>query len=92
MAAPGRSAIAARPIGAGVTGVMRFAGVCLATAVQMASHHPARLLGRKPVELLPGDAADCTLFDLEDGPQGPASRLVVRATISGGQMQPVADH
>ena len=83
---------ASRPIGVGVALVMRYAGVDLATAVAMASHHPARLLGLKPVELVPGDAADITLFDLADGPQGPASRLLVRATISGGHLQQVADN
>jgi len=81
---------ASRPIGAGVAGVMRFAGVDLATAVAMASQHPARLLGRKPVELRPGDAADVTLFDLADGREGPASRLVIRATVTGGRLQQVA--
>jgi N-acetylglucosamine-6-phosphate deacetylase len=81
---------ASRPIGAGVAGVMRFAGVDLATAVAMASQHPARLLGRKPVELQPGDAADVTLFDLADGPEGSASRLVIRATVTGGRLQQVA--
>lgn len=76
---------ASLPIGAGVAGVMRFAGVDLATAVAMASQQPARLLRRKPVQLRVGDPADVTLFDLEDGPDGPAPQLIVRTTLSGGR-------
>lgn len=81
---------ASRPIGAGVANVMRFAGVDLETAVKMASHHPARLLGRRPVDLLPGDAADVTLFDLDDDSAG-APRLVIRETVLGGQRHDVAE-
>jgi N-acetylglucosamine-6-phosphate deacetylase len=77
---------ASRPIGAGVANVMRFAGVDLATAVKMAIHHPARLLGRKPVDLQPNDAADLTLFDVADGVEGRASRLEIRATLAGGRL------
>jgi N-acetylglucosamine-6-phosphate deacetylase len=76
---------ASRPIGAGVANVMRFAGVDLATAVHMASHHPGRLLGRRPVNLEPGDPADLVLFDILGAPDG--SRLVVRATVSGGCLE-----
>jgi N-acetylglucosamine-6-phosphate deacetylase len=78
---------ASRPIGNGVANVMRFAGVDLATAVEMASHHPARLLGRKPVDLQSGDPADVTLFDLADGPDGPRSQLVIRATATAGDVR-----
>jgi N-acetylglucosamine-6-phosphate deacetylase len=77
---------ASRPIGTGVANVMRFAGVGLATAVEMASHHAAGLLGRKPVDLEPGDVADVTLFEMAAGPEGPASRLAVRATAVGGRL------
>jgi N-acetylglucosamine-6-phosphate deacetylase len=77
---------ASRSILAGVANVMRFAGVDLATAVHMASRQPARLLGRKPVELRPGDAADLVVFDIVDAP-GP-DHLSVRMTICGGQRQP----
>jgi N-acetylglucosamine-6-phosphate deacetylase len=77
---------ASRPIGAGVANVMRFAGVDLPTAVHMASHHPARLLGRSEVHLLPGDAADATLFDLHESPDGRVDRLEIRATLCGGRM------
>jgi N-acetylglucosamine-6-phosphate deacetylase len=75
-----------------VANVMRFAGVDLATAVAMASRHPARLLGLRPVELRPGDAADVTLFDLDEGASGAVPRLLVRATIVGGQLRVVAEN
>jgi N-acetylglucosamine-6-phosphate deacetylase len=76
---------ASRPIGVGVTNVMRFAGVDLATAVRMASHHPAMLLGRDPIDLEVGDTADLVLFD--DLDVGDDVRLAVRATICGGRLQ-----
>ncbi|REK13034.1 MAG: N-acetylglucosamine-6-phosphate deacetylase [Planctomycetota bacterium] len=81
---------ASRPIGYGVVGAMRFAGVDLATAVHMASHHPARLLGMPTVDLLPGDAADAVLFDLPLGADGAPTALVVRATLQGGELVKVA--
>jgi N-acetylglucosamine-6-phosphate deacetylase len=76
---------ASLPIGVGVANVMRFAGVDLTTAVHMATRHPARLLGRRPVELEPGSPADVTLFDLLEAPD--ANRLAVRATICGGRLE-----
>jgi N-acetylglucosamine-6-phosphate deacetylase len=82
---------ASRPIGAGVANVMRFAGVDLPTAVAMASHHPARLIGLKPVELKPGDAADVTLFDVLDAPDGQSS-LIVRQTVSGGHARTISSN
>lgn len=74
---------ASLPIGAGVANVMHFAGVGMATAIEMASHHPARLLGRDVVALRPGDVADLVLFDLETNGR-PA--LDVRATIAAGKL------
>lgn len=76
---------ASRPIGAGVAGVMRFAGVDLATAVHMASHHPARLLGRQPITLKPGSGADLVLFDLPE--EADSAQLAIRATVCGGRLQ-----
>ncbi len=73
---------AAAPIGTGVANVMRFAGVDLATAVSMASHHPARLLGLSENHLLPGDPADAVLFDLEHGPASQVVGVAIRATLS----------
>ena len=59
---------ASLPIGVGVANVMAFAGVDLATAVAMATLHPAQLLGQRPGGLRPGDPADLVLFRLaEDG-------------------------
>ena len=78
---------ASLPIGDGVANVMHFAGVDLAAAVDMATLHPAQLLGLTPVRLEPGDVADCTLFDLEPTAHGPA-RFVLRGTVSAGRMAP----
>jgi len=64
---------------------MRFAGVDLATAVAMATHNPARLLGRPANHLLPGDPADLTFFDVRDGTDGGAAVLDVRATFAYGE-------
>lgn len=76
---------ASRPIGVGVARVMRDAGVDLATAIAMVHDHPARLLGREPIELIEGDAGDVTQFEWVDGPEGPA--LKVRATVVAGQLR-----
>ncbi len=75
---------ASRPIGVGIANVMKFAGVDLATAVDMASRRPAQLLGRPVSRLAVGDMADLVLFDL--GPVGDAASegLRVRTTISQG--------
>jgi N-acetylglucosamine-6-phosphate deacetylase len=80
---------AAAPIGAGVANMMRFAGVDLAMAVSMASHHPCRLLGLAENHLLPGDAADAVLFDLEHSATGQVSGLAVRATLTSGDLSVV---
>lgn len=80
---------AAAPIGAGVANVMRFAGVDLAMAVSMASHHPCRLLGLPENHLLPGDAADAVLFDLEHSATGQVIGLSVRATLTSGDLSVV---
>ncbi len=77
---------ASQPIGVGVANVMRFAGVDLPTAVHMASHHPARLLGRREVKLAPGDLADLVLFNLRPAAGGRATHLDVQATITGGRL------
>ncbi len=71
---------ASRPIGAGVVNVMKFAGVDLAMAVNMATQHPCQLLGLHVPNLYPSDRADLVLFDLEDG------ELNVRAAIADGQL------
>jgi N-acetylglucosamine-6-phosphate deacetylase len=73
---------ASRPLYVGITNVMRFAGVDLEQAVEMASVSPARLLGRRCGGLRPGDPADLVLFDLVGDPP----QFVVRATIAGGEV------
>jgi N-acetylglucosamine-6-phosphate deacetylase len=75
---------ASRPIGDGVATVMRFAGVDLATAVEMATRNPLLLLGRHAGGLRPGDPADLVLFDLATDAAGCAEKLTVRATIADG--------
>ena len=78
---------ASLPIGTGIANVMRFAGVDLETAVQMASAHPAQLLGQADGALRPGDAADLVLFDLvEDSSTHEPTGLEIRATICGGEV------
>jgi N-acetylglucosamine-6-phosphate deacetylase len=74
---------ASAPIGDGIANVMAFAGVDLTTAVNMASVHPLRLLGKKPVQLRPGDAANLTLFDYS---RDTSDKLKVRATIIAGDV------
>jgi N-acetylglucosamine-6-phosphate deacetylase len=74
---------ASLPIGVGVASVMRFAGVDLATAIDMASMGPARLLGRAAGGLRPGDAADLVLFRLLGDER---ERLEVVATIAAGEV------
>jgi N-acetylglucosamine-6-phosphate deacetylase len=56
---------------------IRFAGVSLAEAVDMAGARPRRLLGLPPRRLQPGDPADLVLFDWE-----PGGDVRVRATLS----------
>ncbi|MBS0207368.1 MAG: amidohydrolase family protein [Planctomycetes bacterium] len=74
---------ASLPIGVNVECVMRFAGVDLATAVDMATKHPAQLLSRPVNSLRPGDTADLVLFDFA----GPGyTGLKVKATIGQGQV------
>jgi N-acetylglucosamine-6-phosphate deacetylase len=77
---------ASYPIGVGVANVMRFAGVDLATAIDMASNQPARLLGRKANRLAPGDPADLVLFDLNLESESIPVRLTVRSTIAHGEL------
>jgi N-acetylglucosamine-6-phosphate deacetylase len=50
-----------------VGNVMRFAGVGLKDAVDMAGARPRELLGLPPRRLQPGDPADLVLFDWEEG-------------------------
>jgi N-acetylglucosamine-6-phosphate deacetylase len=71
-------AAASAPIGVGIANVMRFAGLSLQEAVDMASTRPAALLGMAPYRLDVGAPADFTLFDVEP-------EMKVRSTIVGGE-------
>jgi N-acetylglucosamine-6-phosphate deacetylase len=77
---------AGEPIGTGVVGVMRYAGVDRATAVAMASLQPARLLGIDEVTLAVGDRADLVAFDLPLDAAGLPTALRVRQTIVAGRV------
>ncbi|MBL8827102.1 MAG: amidohydrolase family protein [Planctomycetaceae bacterium] len=70
---------ASAPIGVSVANVMRFAGVDLATAVDMAAMGPARLIGARCGGLRPGDPADFVLFRLA------GEALNVVATMAQGE-------
>ncbi len=59
---------------------IRFAGVSLGEAVDMAGARPRQLLGVPPRRLQAGDPADLVLFDWE-----PGSDFRVAATMVGGQ-------
>jgi len=79
---------ASRPIGVGVANVMHFAGVDLATAIRMATAHPAELLGIEPGRLEPGATADLVQFDLlEPSEEGELPRFELRATIAEGRLE-----
>jgi len=73
---------ASLPIHACVANVMRFAGVVLATAIDMASRRPAQLIGLDPSGLELGAAANLFLFELPNAAESP---LRVRATYHQGQ-------
>jgi len=70
---------ASQPIGVNVALVMRFAGVDLPTAVDMASMGPARLINCRHGGLRPGDAADLVLFHQHD------DHLEIVATMAEGE-------
>jgi len=71
---------ASAPIGVGVANVMRFAGVDLATAVEMATVNPLQLLGKRGGGLRPGERADLVLFHWKPSD----AALEVVATIASG--------
>lgn len=77
---------ASKPIGDGIVNAMRFAGVDLATAVEMATRNPLLLLERHAGALRPGDPADLVLFDLATDTAGSPEQLHVRATIADGEL------
>jgi len=75
------------PIGDCVANTMFFAEVDLATAVRMAVHHPARVMGVVPGGFEPGDRADLIVFELSEPSERPGpARLEVRAALVGGEV------
>ncbi len=60
--------------------VMRYAGVSLAEAVDMAGDRPRRLLGLPPRSLSPGQPADLVLFE-----HRPGAEFEVKAVVIGGR-------
>ena len=78
---------ASSPVGCGIANAVRFAGLRLETAIRMAAHNPAGLLGITPGGLSPGDPADLVLFRFEDGSEGaPSSEFAPVATVLGGRL------
>jgi N-acetylglucosamine-6-phosphate deacetylase len=78
---------ASRPLGVGVAGVMRFAGVDLPTAIAMASTRPAEFVGFEPGGLMPGNPADLVVFDLASPTEcAQEDQFQVRATIRAGEI------
>jgi N-acetylglucosamine-6-phosphate deacetylase len=76
---------ASLPVSVGVANVTRFAGVDLRTAVNMAVHHPARLLGIEPGGLEPGDPADLVQFSLtsDSAPSNPVEFRTCCTVVDG---------
>jgi N-acetylglucosamine-6-phosphate deacetylase len=76
---------AALPIAVGVANVMRFAGVDLKIAIEMASTAPASLIDCRCGALTPGAPADLVFFDLDRDSAGRPQRLRVRKTVLQGE-------
>jgi len=70
------------PIHHCVANLMRFTGVDLLSAVDLASRQPARLIDLDRGQLAVGATADLVLFDL---PQQAPEPLKIRSTILGGR-------
>lgn len=66
--------------------VMALASVDLPTAVRMAVHHPARLLGLDEDELKPGSAANMVQFDLAQDEAGMPRSIDIRAAVFDGEL------
>lgn len=80
---------ASLPIGVGVANVLRFAGVSLRQAVDMASRGPAELLGLPVAGLTIGAPADLVQFDLPAdafSSRAATAEFRVRSTIAAGRV------
>jgi N-acetylglucosamine-6-phosphate deacetylase len=76
---------ASRPLGVGVVNVMRFAGVTLREAIEMAAVRPAELVRRPVCRFQPEDPADLVVFELAETADNGAS-FDVRKTIVAGNV------
>ena len=74
---------ASQPIHVCVANVIRFAGVSLQTAVEMASTSPLRLIGESDRGLEVGEKANLVLFDL---PEDSTSPLKIRMAVNSGEV------
>ena len=78
---------ASLPSSVGVCNLMRFAGVDLPTALRMAVHNPASLLGLEPSALTEGAPADLIQFDIPTAEGSSASiGLRVRCAVVDGEV------
>jgi N-acetylglucosamine-6-phosphate deacetylase len=77
---------ASRPIACGIANVMRFAGVDLAPAIEMATSGPLRAIGLPPVAMSVGEPADLVLFRLNRDGAGVASDITIEQTIVAGRV------
>ncbi len=77
---------ASLPLSVCVANVMQFAGVSLTKAVEMASSHPAALLGLEPDRLTPGLAANLFQFFVREASGETPARLDVLSTVAGGEL------
>jgi N-acetylglucosamine-6-phosphate deacetylase len=78
---------ASQPIGVGVANVMRFAGVDLRAAIDMASLRAAQLIGIEPHRLEVGALANLVVFRLNDT----RDALCIESTINAGEVVFSAD-
>ena len=76
---------ASLPIHVGIGNMMDFAGVELATAIDMATGRPAEMLGLEPVRAEVGSRADFTLFQMQRDADSGSTCLELEETIVGGE-------
>ncbi len=77
---------ASLPLHHGVGNVMAFADVDLATALRMATDHPAALLGIEPGGIAPGKPADLVQFHLVRPSSGGVPRMEIVRTLWDGRV------
>jgi N-acetylglucosamine-6-phosphate deacetylase len=70
--------------------VIRFAGVSLAEAVDMASARPRELLGLPPRRLEAGQRGDLVLFDWQPGGEFQVRATVIEGAVAYAQRSPSA--